>query len=156
MPEPDIPKPIEAELEMGHATPILRVTNLDATLAWYANTLGFSLSFRVDDFAQVERGEAALMLCEGGQGHSGTWVYVGVSDVDALAREIRPRGATIRVGPTNYPWGARELHVTDPDGHVLRFGSEATEDEPCGDWLDSAGRLWRPQEDGSWKEIERE
>ena len=32
-------------------------------------------------------------------------------------------GAKIRVPPRNYPW-ALEMHVEDPDGHTIRFGSE--------------------------------
>ena len=32
-------------------------------------------------------------------------------------------GVKIRMAPTNYPW-ALEMHVEDPDGNVIRFGSE--------------------------------
>ena len=57
----------------------------------------------------------------------------------------------MRHPPTNYPWGARELQVTDPDGHVLRFGSDAVPGEPLGDWLDGDGVRWVPQPDGTWR-----
>ena len=139
------------EITVGHTTPILRVADLEASLAYYGDALGFTLSWRVGDFAQVERGHAALMLCEGEQGHAGTWVYVGVSDADALHAEVRARGARVRHPPTNYPWGARELHVTDPDAHVLRFGSDAVPGEPIGDWIDGRGVRWVPQPDGTWR-----
>ena len=33
------------------------------------------------------------------------------------------KGARIRDAPQNYPW-AYEFSVEDPDGHVLRIGSE--------------------------------
>lgn len=153
MPEHTTP-PGTSSVAVGQTTPILRVADLDASLAYYANSLGFTLAWRDDDFAQIERGQAVLMLCENEQGNPGTWVYVGVSDVDALAQEIRPRGARIRIGPVNYPWGARELHVTDLDGHVLRFGSDTVAGEPLGEWLDSQGRRWSPQPDGSWRRVE--
>ena len=155
MSEGDTAPPRESVATVGCTTPILRVANLDASLAYYASALGFALAWRHDDFAQIERGDAALMLCEGEQGHPGTWVYVGVDDADALDRELRRRGALIRNGPVNYPWGARELHVSDPDGHVLRFGSEAVPGEPLGDWLDGAGRRWSPQPDGSWRRADQ-
>ena len=145
----------DSGVTVGPSTPILRVADLNASLTYYANSLGFALAWRQGDFAQIERGDAVLMFCEGEQGHAGTWLYIGVSDVDSLEREIRPRGARIRIGPVNYPWGARELHVTDLDGHVLRFGSDAIPGQPLGDWLDSAGRRWRPQADGSWQQVER-
>jgi len=36
---------------------------------------------------------------------------------------LKERGVSIRLEPTNYLW-ALEMHVEDPDGNVLRFGSE--------------------------------
>jgi len=143
-----------SSVTFGHCTPILSVGDLEASLAYYTEVLGFALDWRNRFFAQVTRGSAHLMLSQGDQGHAGTWVYVGVSDADALLAEIQPRGATIRHAPANYPWGARELHVSDPDGHVLRFGSDAVPGEPIGDWIDGAGARWLPQSDGSWRAAE--
>jgi len=140
-----------SSVTFGHCTPILRVADLDTSLAYYTGVLGFALDWRDRGFAQVTRGDAALMLTQGEQGHPGSWVYFGVSDSDALHVELRGRDALVRHQPTNYPWGARELHVADPDGNVLRFGSDAIEVEPIGDWLDGAGVRWIPQPDGSWR-----
>ena len=53
----------------------------------------------------------------------GTWAWIGVEDVAALYEEYKASGAKIRMNPKNFPW-AYEMHVEDPDGHVLRFGSE--------------------------------
>lgn len=148
MSDTDVPQP---PLTIGGATPILSVRSLDASLAFYRDALGFALRWRDADFACVGRGDATLMLCERCQGHPGTWVYVGASDVDLLAAELRERGVAPRHPPTNYPWGAREMQVADPDGHVLRFGSGARPGEPLGDWLDEEGRRWSPQPDGGWR-----
>jgi hypothetical protein len=49
----------------------------------------------------------------------------------------------MRQPPANYPWGSRELHVEDPDGNVLRMGSENKPGEPFGDWVDMRGIRWR-------------
>jgi catechol 2,3-dioxygenase-like lactoylglutathione lyase family enzyme len=136
---------------MGHATPILHVASLDRSLAYYVDVLGFTLQWRAGGFAGVRRGDAALMLGEERQGHAGTWLWIGVSDADALHDELRSRGATIRQPPTNYPWGSREVHVQDPDRHVLRFGSDLRPGEPMGEWLDPDGVRWLPQPDGSWR-----
>jgi hypothetical protein len=78
-------------------------------------------------------------------------VWLGVSDADALHEELRGRGAVIRHPPTNYPWGSRELQISDPDGHVLRLGSDNRAGEPIGEWLDGEGVRWAPQPDGSWR-----
>lgn len=152
MPDHESPA-VPPTVEFEGATPILRVASLDASLAYYAGVLGFETAWRDRGFACVRRGSASLMLCEGDQGHAGTWVWLGVSDADALHDELRARGAVIRHPPTNYPWGARELHVTDPDGHVLRLGAGAKAGERLGEWLDGYGRRWLPQPDGSWREV---
>jgi predicted lactoylglutathione lyase len=56
-------------------------------------------------------------------------VWIGVEDVASLYEEYRSTGARILRDPRNYPW-AYEMKVADPDGHVLRFGSEPREDMP--------------------------
>ncbi|HUO84943.1 MAG TPA: GNAT family N-acetyltransferase [Thermoanaerobaculia bacterium] len=138
------------QVEFGGATPILRVKDFEVSLAYYVNVLGFELRWRDHGFGCVGRDDATLMLSQGSQGCAGTWVYLGVSDADALHDEVRARGAAIRHPPTNYPWGSRELHLFDPDGHVLRLGSDLKPGEPFGEWLDEAGVRWRSHADGSW------
>ena len=109
-----------------HAHPILRVEDLARSLAYYVDVLGFSnAEWGGDDFTLVNRDGASIYLSEGDQGQPGTWVWLGVEDVDALYEEYRGSGATILHPPENYSW-AREMKVEDPDGHVLRFGSEPT------------------------------
>jgi uncharacterized glyoxalase superfamily protein PhnB len=142
-------------VRFAHATPILRVSNFEASVAYYVDALGFTLEWRDGYFGSVRRGDATLMLSQGSQGCAGTWVYLSVSDADALHEEMRGRGARIRHPPTNYPWGSRELQVFDLDGHVLRLGSDARPGEPFGDWLDEAGVRWRPQPGGGWAKVER-
>jgi catechol 2,3-dioxygenase-like lactoylglutathione lyase family enzyme len=138
-------------VEFGGVTPILRVTDLEASLAFYIDALGFKIDWRTGDrHAAVRRGNVVIMLFADDQGQLGTWLYVGIDDVDALHIELLEKGVPIRHPPTNYPWGARELQVADVDGHVLRFGSDATE-EPVGSWRDGHGNLWLPQPDGSWQ-----
>lgn len=140
-----------SKVEFGRVTPILRVANLDASLDYYTRVLGFAVQVRVRGFASVRRGRASVMLCEGDQGNPGTWLSFGISDADALHEEFRARGAHVRHEPANYPWGSRELHVSDPDRHVLRFGSDVTPGEPMGDWLDGDGVRWVMLPDGSWQ-----
>ena len=36
------------------------------------------------------------------------------------------------------------MQVEDPDGNVLRMGSEPKEGEPFGEWMDMEGRVWPP------------
>jgi catechol 2,3-dioxygenase-like lactoylglutathione lyase family enzyme len=131
---------------LRHAIPILRVSDLRASLAYYINTLGFKLDWEHPSrFASVSRDRCCLFLCEGDQGHLGTWTWTGVDDVDALCAEFQRNGAIIRHPPTNYEW-AYEMQVADPDGNILRFGAEAKAGQPTGEWLDMAGRIWPTSE----------
>jgi catechol 2,3-dioxygenase-like lactoylglutathione lyase family enzyme len=107
-----------------HAHPILNVADMARSLAYYVEVLGFrNAEWGGDDFTCVTRDGASIYLSEGDQGHAGTWVWLGVEDVDALYEEYRQSGATILHPPESYSW-AYEMKVTDPDGHVLRFGSD--------------------------------
>jgi catechol 2,3-dioxygenase-like lactoylglutathione lyase family enzyme len=136
---------------LGGVTPILRVGELEASIAYYVDKLGFHLQWRADPLACVARDRTAVMLSEGDQGHSGTWLWISTTDADALYAELEARGAIVRFPPTNYPWGSRECQISDPDGHVLRFGADLKPGEPMGAWLDGAGRKWRPATDGGWR-----
>jgi uncharacterized glyoxalase superfamily protein PhnB len=109
--------------------PILSVRNLQASINYYLQVLGFAKDWETQALASVSRDGLAIMLCQGGQGHPGTWVWIGVEDAEELHRELVSRGAMIRQEPANYPW-ALEFRVEDPDGHVLRFGSEPKHDRP--------------------------
>lgn len=135
----------------GGATPILRVASVDASIEYYLTKLGFALEWRSGTVASVKRDRTSLMLCEGDQGHSGTWLWISASDVDVLYAELEARGATLRHAPANYPWGSRECQIADPDGHVLRFGADLRAGEPMGDWLDGAGKRWLPLPNGGWR-----
>ena len=107
-----------------HADPILNVANLASSVRYYVEVLGFkNADWGSDDFTCVSRDGASIYLAEGGQGHAGTWVWIGVEDVEALFQEYGESGATILHPPENFAW-ACEMKVGDPDGHVLRFGSE--------------------------------
>ena len=117
-----------ARTTFEHADPILRVADMARSLRYYVDVLGFTnAEWGGDDFTCVSRDGANIYLCEGDQGHPGTWVWVGVGDVDALFEEYSKAGATILHPPEHFPW-ATEMKVSDPDGHVLRFGSDPKEE----------------------------
>ena len=118
------------------SAPILRVANMKTSLSYYVEILGFqNADWGSDDFARIKRDQATIFLCQGGQGQVGTWIWVGVENVDELYEEYKTSGAQILHGPRNYPW-ALEMHVKDPNGHVIRFGSEPLIDRPFETWID--------------------
>ena len=104
-------------------TPILRVESLDTSRRYYIEKLGFALDWDVEGMISVSRDNQSIMLCEGEQGQPGTWLWIGVDDSDAMFSELKAKGAHIRSPPKDFYW-AREFAIEDPDGHVLRIGSE--------------------------------
>jgi catechol 2,3-dioxygenase-like lactoylglutathione lyase family enzyme len=114
--------------------PILSVSNMTASRDFYVGVLGFKeVEWGDDNFTSVNRDGTGIYLCRGGQGKPGTWIWVGFDgDIFQLYDELTKRGVAIRQGPVNYSW-ALEMHVEDPDGHVLRFGTDPNPDEPFAD-----------------------
>jgi catechol 2,3-dioxygenase-like lactoylglutathione lyase family enzyme len=135
------------------ASPVLRVRNLAASLEYYVTRLGFRVDWEAAaGSASVSRDRCHLMLSEGDQGHPGAWVWIGVADVEPLHAEYVAAGVIIRHPPTNYPW-ALEMQVLDPDGNVLRLGSDRLTGVPHGEWLDMHGVAWAQAPDGGWRRV---
>ena len=115
-------------------TPILYVGDMAKSLAFYVDILGFkNADWGNDNFTSINRGNMGLYLCKGGQGISGTWIWIGFDgDIFQLYQLLLTNGVKIKLPPTNYSW-AYEFQVYDPDGHVLRFGTDPNDEEPFAD-----------------------
>lgn len=132
--------------------PILRVSDLSASLDYYVAKLGFKIDWQAAFFASVSRGKCHIFLSVGDQGHLGSWVWIGVEDAEALFGEYQASGARVRNPPTNYEW-AYEMQIEDLDGNVLRLGSEQKTDQSEGEWLDMRGERWAKSSDGEWRRV---
>ncbi len=141
-------------IEFGGVTPVLRVRDVEASAEYYVHALGFTVKFGTQGFVSVARGSCNLFLCQGDQGHPGSWVWIDGKDVEAIHAEYKSSGAKIRHAPTNYPW-ALEMQVEDLDGNILRIGSDPKADQPAGEWLDMHGVRWSPMGDGGWTRVEQ-
>jgi catechol 2,3-dioxygenase-like lactoylglutathione lyase family enzyme len=118
------------------ARPVLHVTDVETSLRFYVNRLGFTSSWRYDEdgrahVAQVDRQGCALILAD-------TWpekigkgvIFISLNvepatsaavAVDALRAELEAKGVTLKEGS----WGYRILIVDDPDGNQLLFNYPA-------------------------------
>jgi len=116
------------------ARPVLHVSDVEASLRFYVDRLGFAVAWRYEEngracVAQVDRGSCALIF-------SGQWpekvgkglMFISlnvepetheaaVAALDALRAELESRGAPVKEGQ----WGYRLLVVEDPDGNQLYF-----------------------------------
>ena len=111
--------------------PILNVNDMDRSLSFYVEILGFKNADWGDDtFTSINRDNSSLYLCKGGQGCTSTWVWIGFDgDIFSLHESLRSKGVTIKLPPTNFSC-AYEMQVEDPDGHVLRFGTDPNDKIP--------------------------
>jgi catechol 2,3-dioxygenase-like lactoylglutathione lyase family enzyme len=116
----------EAAIRVECIIPILRVNSVAASIRYYVDVLSFMVDWGGEaesTFASVSRDGRAIMLSQGEQGQPGTWIWIGVDDIEPLFAEFKAKNVKFREQPTNYPW-AYEMKIEDPDGHVLRFGSD--------------------------------
>jgi catechol 2,3-dioxygenase-like lactoylglutathione lyase family enzyme len=124
------------------ARPVLHVKNVDASLRFYVNLLGFTSPWRYDEegiarVAQVDRQGCALILANNlapekiGKGVIFISLNVepatpeaAVAALDALRTELKAKGVPVEEGS----WDYRLLVVNDLDGNQLLFNypSEAT------------------------------
>lgn len=111
--------------------PILAVKDMAASRFFYKNILGFTeVDWGNDDFTSFNRDGGGIYVCRDGQGNAGTWIWVGFDgDIYQLYETLKTQGVKIKQPPANYSW-AMEMHVEDPDGHVLRFGTDPNDNEP--------------------------
>jgi lactoylglutathione lyase len=116
-------------LRLRAAMPSYTVNDLERSLAFYCDILGFFVKDRWEEGGQLVgvelvAGSVSIGLSQDDfskgrdrvKGVGNRLWCTTAQDVDALAARIRRRGGQLDEGPINAPWGARMLTVTDPDG----------------------------------------
>ena len=118
-------------------TPNLLVANVERSLAFYVDTLGFARGMTVPDaspfvFAAVTSGDVEIFVNDAATavkeypafagkplGATGT-MYIELEGVDALHERIKS-SVTITMPLVTQFYGMREFGVLDPDGYVITF-----------------------------------
>ena len=119
------------QIRIEGITVILNVKDISVSKDFYIGILGFrEVDWGNNNLTCIEGDKASIYLCKGDQGCKGTWVWVGFDgDIFSLHDELMAKGVVIRQKPTNFSW-ALEMHIEDPDGHVLKFGTDPDNNEP--------------------------
>jgi catechol 2,3-dioxygenase-like lactoylglutathione lyase family enzyme len=116
------------------ARPVLHVSNVEASLRFYVDRLGFTVAWRYENsgrafVGQVDRQGCALILSDQWPEKVGKGLMfislnvepetheAAVAALDALRSELEARGARVVEGT----WGYRLLVVEDLDGNQLFF-----------------------------------
>jgi len=119
-------------VQIVHAIPQLRTTNLAAAIEFYTTKLGFSLEFQYEDFyACVRSGPQRVHLkLTDAPDPSIAFVdreehfhlYLETADVAAAAKELTRKGVTLVRDVHETAWRTRECVIRDTDGHTLYIG----------------------------------
>jgi catechol 2,3-dioxygenase-like lactoylglutathione lyase family enzyme len=106
--------------------PVLASLDLNETVTFYTERLGFATQMHIDNYVIVGRdgSEIHFWLCNERHVAENTSCYVRVVDTQALFDEFKSRGLSIEP-PEVRPWGMKELYVIDPHGNLLKFGESA-------------------------------
>ena len=109
---------------MKELSPLLRVLDLEETVAFYVEQLGFQLGWQEDDTASLQNGAARIMVSTGENlgakpELSGT-LYFYPDDVEALWEALRHQ-VPVEWALQNMPYGTREFGIRDPNGYILAF-----------------------------------
>jgi catechol 2,3-dioxygenase-like lactoylglutathione lyase family enzyme len=122
------------------AEPQLFVADVNASCAFFASKLGFSIVFTYGEppyYAQVRRDGAALNLrCVEGaamdpdlrdrQELLSASIMVGsATEITHLARDFQQAGVSFAQALAKKPWGALDFIVRDLDGNLLLFAGPA-------------------------------
>jgi catechol 2,3-dioxygenase-like lactoylglutathione lyase family enzyme len=116
------------------ARPVLHVKDVEISLGFYVDRLGFTSPWRYDEdgkvyVAQVERQGCALILADTWPEKIGKGLLfislnvepatreAAVGALDGLRAELEAKGVAVKDGS----WGYRLLVVDDPDGNQLFF-----------------------------------
>jgi len=117
-------------------SPSFIVSNVDQTIAFYCDTLGFEVRFQEpaqDPFFAIIGRDSAQIFIKAERGilpvpnstrhpHLRLDAFVFAADPDALAADFAARGASFSAPLEDTHDGLRGFEIRDPDGYILFFG----------------------------------
>ena len=125
-------------LRLSSIAPAITANDLEASLAWYCDVVGFTLGEKFEHEGEVRgaslvAGAARLMLSkeDWAKGRDrvkgqGLRLYLSTTQaVDDVAAAIRSRGGELASEPADMPWGARSFDLVDPDGFLLTISTDS-------------------------------
>ncbi len=131
-PAPRPPRQQPESLRLRSMAASFTVSDLDRSVAWYRDVLGFVVGERWVDGGkirgiQMKAGSCDIMLGQDdfAKGRDRTkgagfrlWVAT-VQDIIAVAARVKAKGWTLEREPSETPWGDWAFALSDPDGFKI-------------------------------------
>lgn len=120
--------------KMFRVEPVLMVHDVDKTVAFYRDKLGFNVDFVYGDpanHAGVSRGEwtgstVTIQITQVPKDReltASSYLYIFVdSKLTELFKQYRDNDVEIVSEPKEQPWGLQEFAIKDLNGHIIVFG----------------------------------
>ena len=116
------------DCRIGYVT--VSVRDLERSIAFYRDSLGFSLSYSAPEFhyASFDVGGIRFAIAAGAD-ESFTARHTGigfiVADVDAAHAELSAKDVEFTMPPGKQPWGGYRAMFADPDGNTFYLDGAA-------------------------------
>jgi glyoxylase I family protein len=124
-------------LKLRDASVSLTVNDLEKSIAWYQDVLGFSVTDRWEQDGtlmgvEMTAGDVTVNLSQDDwkKGRDrvkglGFRIYCTTKqNIDKIAARVKAAGGTLEREPEDAPWGARVFAIADPDGFKITIGSK--------------------------------
>ena len=115
----------------------LTVKDVEASLAWYRDILGFVIDRRYERDGKLmavsmKAGTVRILLGQDDgargwdriKGEGFSLMLTTGQIIDEVAQSIKARGGSLLTEPANMPWGSRVFRIEDPDGFKFVISSE--------------------------------
>ncbi len=118
-------------MEIQHLAMQIRTTDLDGSIAFYTERLGFTLAFRYEDFYAgvdcgvhrlhlklVDETDPSIAFVRAGE-H--LHLHIMIDELASTFQRLQQEGVQVIEAPAKRPWGTTEFVIEDPDGHTIYF-----------------------------------
>lgn len=124
-------------LRLKMLAPSLTVDDVEESLRWYSEVLGFTIQERWEHEGELHgaslvAGSANLMIGQDdwkkgrdrSKGEGLRLFFMTGQNLDDLAAAIKERGGSLESEPQDTPWGGRAFSLVDPTGFKITIHSE--------------------------------
>jgi uncharacterized glyoxalase superfamily protein PhnB len=119
-------------MKLTGVVPMLRTHDLDATIAFYHDLLGFQCASRMEGWAALQNGGVEIMIATPNAHEpfakpvfTGS-LYFHADDLDACWLQVKNK-AEVVYPIEDFDYGMREFAIRDNNGYLLQFGTPLEE-----------------------------